>query len=153
MSEKELPQQTIVLRGQTFREEPWRSSKKTGRSRESQTWALSNLSAKPGSLDLNIFPAVINIRRVTAVPNTPEGYPLPRSAVHSWFDAMEMLAVTFSSKTQPSKQASRVTLAATLAAPTILNFESALEHTVKLIPGNSLDKYASYVVVVPNAST
>jgi hypothetical protein len=64
-----------------------------------------------------------------------------------------VLEAAFSSKTQPSKQVSRVTLAATLAAPTILNFESALEVTVKLIPGNSLDKYASYVVVVPSAST
>ena len=50
-------------------------------------------------------------------------------------------------------QASRVTLAATLAAPTILNFESALVVTVKLIPGNIEERYFSYVVVVPNAST
>ena len=40
-------------------------------------------------------------------------------------------------------QASRVTLAATLAAPTILNFESALVVTVKLIPWKMEDKYAS----------
>jgi len=91
--------------------------------------------------------------QIVSVRNAPEGYPLPRSAVHSWFDATELPAAMFSSNDQPPKQASRVTLAATLAAPTILNLESAFEVTVKFIPGNSLDKYASYVVVVPSAST
>lgn len=50
-------------------------------------------------------------------------------------------------------QASLVTFAATLAAPTILNLASALAVTVKAMPGNSPDKYFSYVVVVPSAST
>lgn len=50
-------------------------------------------------------------------------------------------------------QASLVTFAATLAAPTILNLASALVETVNAMPGNNPDKYFSYVVVVPSAST
>jgi hypothetical protein len=40
-----------------------------------------------------------------------------------------------------------------LAAPTILNFESALAVTVKAMPGNSPERYFSYVTVFPRAST
>lgn len=70
----------------------------------------------------------------------PEGYPLP-SVV------LQLLSVpglsTDSSNTQPSIHASRVTFAATLAAPTILNLESALLVTVKSIPGKREERYAS----------
>jgi hypothetical protein len=40
-----------------------------------------------------------------------------------------------SSNIHPSMHSSRVTLAATLAAPTIVNLESALAATVNEIPG------------------
>jgi len=61
----------------------------------------------------------------------PEGYPDPVAELH--FDS---LLPPSSSKVHDSIQASRVTFAATLAAPTILNFESALLVTVKSMPGN-----------------
>jgi hypothetical protein len=57
----------------------------------------------------------------------PEGYPEPRGLVQTEFSE----SVLSSSQTQPSMQASLVTLAAILAAPTILNFESAFVSTVK----------------------
>lgn len=79
---------------------------------------------------------------------SPEGYPDPSCESHGCF-----VWPSLSSKYQPSTQASRVTLAATLAAPTILNLESALVVTVKLMPGNREERYLSYVVVVPSAST
>lgn len=72
----------------------------------------------------------------------PDGYPLPNSAaqiVSSEFESLSLsvsasvavvLVVGASSNTQPSIHASLVTFAATLAAPTILNLESALEVTV-----------------------
>ena len=50
-------------------------------------------------------------------------------------------------------QASRVTLAATLAAPTILNFKSASVVTLKLIPEDIEERNLSYVIVLANAST
>jgi len=78
----------------------------------------------------------------------PEGYPDPKSVLHP-----SLLFFRLSSKYHPSMQASLVTFAATLAAPTILNLASALVVTVKAMPGNSPDKYFSYVVVVPSAST
>ena len=58
-----------------------------------------------------------------------------------------------SSNTQPSIHASRVTFAATLAAPTILNFESALGVTVKEMPGNRAERFASQTFGGPSAST
>ena len=59
-------------------------------------------------------------------------YPEPSSEPHGDWSVWPSV----SSKCQPSIQASRVTLAATLDALTILNFESTLVVTVKLIPGN-----------------
>jgi len=78
----------------------------------------------------------------------PDGYPDPKSVLHSSLPFLEL-----SSKYHPSMQASLVTLAATLAAPTILNLASALVVTVNAMPGNNPDRYFSYVVVVPSAST
>ena len=65
------------------------------------------------------------------IPNlfdVPDGYPEPSST-------SEDLKCD-SSNTHPSKQASRVTLAATLAAPTILYLKSALDSTVNWMLGN-----------------
>lgn len=78
----------------------------------------------------------------------PDGYPDPSADPHG-----DSVCPSLSSKYHPSTHASRVTLAATLAAPTILNLESAFVVTVNWIPGNRDDKYFSYVVVVPRAST
>ena len=66
------------------------------------------------------------------VCSSPEGYPLPSSK--SGFKE-SFTFPSFSSNTHPCKQASLMTLAATLAAPTILNLESALLVTVKSMPG------------------
>jgi hypothetical protein len=76
-------------------------------------------------------------RRESKYP--PEGYPDPSSEVQ----VFPALVAVSSSKVQFSMQASRVTLAATLAAPTILYLLSALAVTVNLIPGNRDERYDS----------
>ena len=79
----------------------------------------------------------------------PPGYPDPSSELQTAASDND----SASSHTHSSRQASRVTFAAILAALTILYFESALASTVNLIPGNKFDRKASWVFVGPSAST
>jgi len=60
-----------------------------------------------------------------------DGYPEPTFLLHISASLMSIV----SSNIHPSMHSSRVTLAATLAAPTIVNLESALAATVNEIPG------------------
>jgi hypothetical protein len=73
--------------------------------------------------DFNIFPHEAQLTRYE-----PDGYPLPSSLAQ--LDDSEVILPSSSSNIHPSIHASRVTLAATLAAPTILNLESAFAVTV-----------------------
>jgi len=79
----------------------------------------------------------------------PPGYPDP--TLESQTAASDNDSA--SSHAHSSRQASRVTFAAILAALTILYFASAFASTVNLIPGNRFDRNASWPLVGPSAST
>ena len=94
----------------------------------------------PESSGLCCTPVNVTVQPREGEHAPPEGYPLPVSPAHrACTDAFSVASdegACSSSYTHPSIHASRVTLAATLAAPTILNFWSAFAWTVKDMSGN-----------------
>lgn len=73
--------------------------------------------------------------------HSPDGYPLPRTTATSSTSA----TIGPSGSAQCSIYLSRVTLAMMDAAPTILKIESALGHTVNLIPGKAADNLSCQI--------